>query len=95
MKLNRTNQLSSPRKFLGGLNHKQMLQCYVVLAFPIIGLLVFTLYPMGWGRTESVVLLYRCTIGNRICGLEQFCSDFYTGYLILADVDKYAKICVI
>ena len=76
MKLNRTNKLSSPRKSLGGLNRKQTLQCYIVLAFPILGLLVFTLYPMGWAAQKAWFYYTGAPSETRFVGWSNFIKIF-------------------
>lgn len=76
MKLNRTKRLIPPRKSLGGINRKQTLQCYIVLAFPILGLLVFTLYPMCWAAHKAWFYYTGAPSQTRFVGWNNFINIF-------------------
>ena len=51
-------------------------QCYALLALPIIGFLVFTIYPMVWAASKSFFYYDLIPSSQRFTGLENFIMAF-------------------
>ena len=57
---------------------KQAWLCYLLLALPIIGFFVFTLYPMGWATRLSLFSYTGVPSETRFVGFENFKTLFTT-----------------
>lgn len=58
--------------------HKNELQCYMIMAIPIVGFLVFTLYPMSWAIKWAWYSYDMTPSHTRFVGWENFITIFKT-----------------
>lgn len=58
-------------------NKKDVVQCYILLALPLIGLFVLQLYPMLWAMTKAFCFYDGIDANTKWTGLENFRQIFY------------------
>lgn len=58
------------------LKKKKAIQCYIILAVPIIGYLIFSIYPMIWAAVKSLYYYTGIKSETRYIGLSNFLTAF-------------------
>lgn len=61
-------------KIITKIQSSEQIQCYLLLAFPIIGFFAFTLYPILWAASKSFFFYNGADINTRLTGMENFIS---------------------
>lgn len=67
--------LNKKRKFLGR-DKEKIISCYLILSIPIIGFLVFTLYPNLWAASKSFFYYTGTPSQTRFIGFENYARIF-------------------
>lgn len=72
MTLNMVGEKMKNKVKLKRYNKKDVVQCYILLALPLIGLFVLQLYPMLWAMTKAFCFYDGIDANTKWTGLENF-----------------------
>ncbi len=59
-------------KIIARIQSSKQIQCYLLLAFPIIGFFAFTLYPILWAASKSFFYYNGADVNTRFTGMDNF-----------------------